>query len=99
VVASRAPDFFDPAAAQLLQSFCQLSAVAEVQLHHLSVDPLNAEVHVLAVKTAAQVSSLAVRLRLAPSSAWSAKAGILDERAPGQDSEHELLHGGNIVRF
>jgi phage terminase small subunit len=102
IAASRPPDYFDPAARVLLASFCEMAVTQQANFEAMRRDPLNPEWQTMAAKMQASLNSIAVKLRLTPSAALLASAGIVKERNVAQgegDDSNVVLFGGPGVRF
>jgi hypothetical protein len=95
---TKPPDFFEPAAQELLAQFCELCVTQRINHDMLRRDALNPEFQQMAARLQAPINSLAVKLRLSPSAVLSKKDGRLDETEP-QTSKDDTLFGGNVVRF
>ena len=100
IVASRSPSYFDPAARILLESFCGLTVAARAAMKRLqAAEPASREAKLatgVVVKLTLAMCTLAVKLRLTPSSRWRADSGRLDES--GLPEDRDGLLGGLAAR-
>ena len=96
VAGSRPPDYFDAASLGLLEGFCVVSAALEVLSPVLAAAPGDRATVARWCQLARMQATLAVKLRLCPSSAMRADSGRLSEpAAPVADR----LSGGSAIPF
>jgi phage terminase small subunit len=100
IVGSRPYDYFDPAAQQLLLSFCEMTVTQWLNFEALRRRPLDAEIQTMVARMQTPLNSLAVKLRISPSAVLSKKNGILDEKEiDAADADNVVLFGAGQVRF
>jgi hypothetical protein len=95
LVSARAPDHFDSAARVLLRQYCEHAALHRALIGQLDPAAPDRDIMKAARAEAATCSTLATKLRLAPSSSMRAEDGRLKE-TPRPKSP---LLGGNVTNF
>jgi hypothetical protein len=89
-------DYFDEAAQVLLAQFCEMAITQRINIEMMRHDPADEKWQRQACRMQATINSLAVKLRISPSTVLSKKRGILSEREIDTDGESNvLLFGGS----
>jgi hypothetical protein len=99
IVNTKPYDYFEPAAQELLAEFCELAITQRLNLEVLRRDPLDPERQRCAARLQSTINSLAVKLRLSPSSVLSKKDGRLTETEVDVGDNVLLFGGGGSPRF